>query len=147
MTLFPNQIMAKLAQLDPTACIRYRSSFKETDPRVWYVDLGRIVVSSERGGFNSHLHGTDGPTPDIALYKTWEAILEFFRTYPEGFFLLFSCPPNVPIPGDTPQAWVRWDERQDDWVNVKPTAQSLQAHHIPADRIVSYTDHALASRR
>jgi hypothetical protein len=134
-------------KLNKNVSLRYRDTFRDDDPRVWYVDQSRVVLSLTLGGFSNMIFNADGPTPDIALHRMWQAVLDYFNSNADAFFLLYSCPSNVPIPGDTPQAWVRWDDERDTWIDVIPTEQALRAHKIPTDRVVSYKHHIFAGSR
>lgn len=79
----------------------------------------------------------NGSTPEQALERMWDTVIRRSGN-PEVFFLKYSCPPNVSIPGDDPQVWVRWSAERDDWMDIEPTAEMLRLRGIPADRIHPY---------
>lgn len=130
-------ILTRLMRLDRRACPRLRAAFCP-GPSRWYVDCGRIVLAGPQGGFCS-LFG-NGETPQVALLDTWKKILENLRIH--GWFLLiYACPPNVSIPGDDPQVWVRWNAELDDWEDVSPLPELLELRAVPRERIRSYQEH------
>lgn len=147
IALYPSaseQIMERLMRLDPGACVRMRDTFAP-GPNRWYVSPGRVAVTSTNGN-GLYFPGQSGDSPESAIIKTWEEIMEIARN-PEKFFLRYNCAGNVPIPGDDPRAWVRWSETKDDWEDVEPTAEQLAVHGTPADRVHSYAEQRRIDRR
>jgi hypothetical protein len=146
ITLYPSaaeQVMERLMRLDRRACVRMRDTFPP-GPSRWYVWSGHIQVTGATGG--GYAPGESGDSPESAIIRTWGQIMAITDD-PGTFFLRFNCQDNVPIPGDDPQVWVRWDEETDDWVDVKPTAEMLAAHCVPADRVRSYAEQRYLDRQ
>lgn len=136
-------VLTRLLRLSREACPRLRAGFPP-GPSRWYVDSGPVTVTGPSGG--GFCPWGNGATPEEALRAVWEFILQNLAS-PERFLLIYSCPPNVPIPGDGPQVWVRWNAERDDWEDVPPTPEMLKAWGIPPDRIRSYREHRCLQRR
>ena len=145
ITLYPSaceQIMERLMRLDKWACVRMRDSFPP-GPSRWYVSPGRVQVTSAGGG--GYAPGRSGDSPESAIIGTWEEIMAIADN-PDAFFLRFNCQNNVPIPGDDPQVWVRWNRDKDNWEDAKPTSEMLAIRGIPADRVRSYAEQRCLDR-
>lgn len=139
MSLSVDDIMRRFDALCPQPpSIKFRPTFKADDSRRWYVCLPRVQWIGSDGSSSSLVHGFDGPTPEAAVRNAWATTVDYAVKRPNGFFGLFTCPDNVPIPGDTPQAWVRLSLGRLEWQNVVPTPLLLERHRIPADRIFPY---------
>ncbi|MEK7632414.1 MAG: hypothetical protein AAB473_01335 [Patescibacteria group bacterium] len=139
-------IMRRLMQLDHGTCIRYRNTFSTDDPRRWYVSIPNCTASHPNGGFGSMGWG-DGPTPQAALQASWKSVITHMTNDPRNFLLRYTCPNNVPIPGDTPQAWVRWSIEHEEWIDVEPTPEALGTRRIPRDRVLPYNSAEIQSER
>ena len=126
--------------------IRFRHTLHHNDDRRWYVELPGVVWAFAEGAFLTLVHGFEGPTPDDALTNAWTKLMETQIEQPLNFLMLYTCPSNVPIPGNTPQAWVRWNIEREEWEDVVPTAETLEAWGIPADRIFPYNSFEIHSR-
>jgi hypothetical protein len=95
------------------------------------------VTNVKRGGCDAP--GADGDSPTNAILNTWKQIMELSKSE-EKFFLRYNCPSNVPIPGNDPQVWVRWNAATDDWEDVTPTPEMLAIRSTPADRVRTYSE-------
>jgi len=82
----------------------------------WFVFLSCVVVSSVRGGGLRSFH-KDGATPEEAIQNTWQSILAL-TSDPDYALMRFNCRPNVSIPGEEPQVWVRWNGDLSNWEDV-----------------------------
>jgi hypothetical protein len=135
----PSQIMKTLMQLNPGICLKYRDTFEDDDPRVWYVSMSRVDWQHARSGnqYAPLVEGFDGPTPDIALHNAWTTLMEYLKDQ-DCFLRVISCPSDVPIPGDDPQSWVTWDFKNREWVDVVPTWGMLNANNAPEGRVIPY---------
>lgn len=134
-TLTYEEMLERLMRLDrDEIAIRMRLEFPPGDRR-WYLWSGRLQVTCTIGG--GWAPSADGSTPQEAVINTWNDLMQEFQN-PDRFLVRYNCASNVPIPGDEPQVWVRWDNQQDDWVDVPPTPEMLSHHRIPADRIKLY---------
>lgn len=138
MTAEAEAILERLMRLDPRACVRIRPNFP-SGPSRWYVDLGSVVAAhlAVRGWSDFF---KDGRTPEEALENIWRAIIAKSDQAGSFFLRYGDCKPDEPIPGAGPQAWVRWSQEVNDWVDVPPTTEALAKRNIPADRIRSYRD-------
>ena len=141
--IFEGMLLERIMRLDKRACIRIRRDFSSDSQRRWYLDMGSVVICSPTvGGWCSITNG--GATPEEAILDAWKLILT--NSTQDRFFLRYHCEPSENVPGNGPQVWVRWSQEKDDWEDYAPTEQALIAHHIPADRIRPYADHARGER-
>lgn len=142
MALSVDDIMRRFCALCPRSPgIQFRPTFKSDDSRRWYVELPRVSWVSEprdAGGSNLPDFEYSGATPEEALFNMWESMIHYMARHPTGFLLLYTCPDNVSIPGDTPQAWVRWSIAREQWEDVTPTPELLAARNVPNGRIYPY---------
>ncbi len=145
-----NQIMVELMKVSWRTSLKFRDTFyrdNQNDSRIWYVELGPVVLSSlEVNSWSNDIALEGGPTSGAALMAMWNAVKKMSLD-PNKFFLLYSCPPDAVIPGDMPQAWVRRNLTGDCWEDVEPTEKALRIHGIPRDRLVSYKHHLFQFRR
>lgn len=149
MPLSIDDIMRRFDAVCPQSpSIKFRPTLKPDDPRRWYMDLPRVSWIPVSGAGSGALcdFDDDGPTPEDALRNMWAATIRFMTRCPEGFMQLCTCPDNVPIPGDTPQAWVRWNIGREQWEDVVPTPSLLAAMRVPADRIFPYNSWEIRGR-
>lgn len=135
-----DDIMSHLQHLSKDACVRTRPGFHHGSSK-WYVDIPRIVVTSlNHPSFSNFVNDSNGATPQEAIINTWNFILKISLD-PNRFLMFYYCPPNVPIPGNDPQVWVRWSEVKCDWEDVSPTPKSLADRGITAYRILPLAEH------
>ena len=134
MTKTLEEIMERLMRLDRIGvCIHMRDSFPP-GPHRWYIEAGRVSVSSLTSGGYCFSWG-EGATPEEAAQNIWMNIIS---RPPDSIFIRYNCESNVLIPGKEPQVWVRWNDAIDDWEDVVPTGSALAKHGITRDRIRTY---------
>lgn len=104
-------------------------------PSKWHVILSGVVVGGiHRGGFSSSIT-TDcdsGATPEDAIRNVWNGVLKLAKNE-ELALVRFNCPANVPIPGEDPQVWVRWNSELDDW-------EDAPVKGLPAEMLRPYKE-------
>ena len=99
--------------------VKVRPDFS-SGPGKWHVYLSRVFTGSiESGGSFSGItvDCNSGATPEAAIRNVWQAVLSLEKSEKIAIVRL-NCPSNVPIPGDEPQVWVRWNSGLDDWEDV-----------------------------
>jgi hypothetical protein len=114
--------------------VRIRPDFP-TGPAKWYVYLSNVVTASiYAGGFCSSITNDcdSGATPEDAIRNVWKAILKLEKNT-QTALMRCNCAPNVPMPGEEPQVWVRWNSAIDDWVDVL-------VERLPPEKIRTYAD-------
>jgi hypothetical protein len=130
------EIMERLMRLCRRTSINMRDSFPP-GPNRWYISQS-VHVTAFTGGYASFGAHQSGSSPEEAAEKYWAEITGVQS--PDFFLCRTTCKPDVNIPGDTPQVWVRWNHTIDDWEDVLPTEESLKKLGIPADRIIPWKE-------
>jgi hypothetical protein len=111
-----------------------RDSFPPGPDR-WLISQS-VYITGPNGGYCPLGVHNSGSSPEEAAEKYWAQITSVQG--PDSFLCRITCKPDVFIPGNTPQVWVRWDQTIDDWKDVVPTAEILKHLNIPAERVVPY---------
>lgn len=128
------QIMERLMRLDRNTSIGMRDSFPP-GPNRWYISQS-VYLTGFTGGYCTPGVHQSGSSPEEAAEKYWAQITSVQES--DRFLCRITCKPDVNIPGDTPQVWVRWNQAIDDWEDVPPTEESLRKLGIPAVRIIPW---------
>jgi hypothetical protein len=105
--------------------------------------MGNVMITTLINGGYCPPDG-DGSTPEEAAQNLWKEITGLYA--PDFFLVRYNCKSDVPIPGDEPQVWVRWNSAKDDWENVAPTVAALAKHSIDANRIRTYQEQKAIDR-
>jgi hypothetical protein len=130
------EIMERLMRLDRRGTrISMRDSFPP-GPNRWYITQSVYITGFKYGGFYPLSVSQSGSSPEEAAEKYWKEITNVQDS--NRFLCRITCKSDVPIPGDTPQIWVRWNQAKDDWEDVIPTAEALGNHCIPPERVIPY---------
>jgi len=127
------EIFSKLKEIDSEVCIRMHSNAAE----LWYLDFRNTMF----GGFTEHSENiaSSGQTTEDLLLSFWKRLTADHTQNPNHFLVVYAHPDGPPINGHS-QAWVRWDEKQKDWIDVEPTKEALKTHNIARGSILSYMD-------
>ena len=128
------QIMEYLMRLDIKTSIRMRDSFPP-GPRRWYISQS-VYLSGFTGGYCLLGNYGSGSSPKEAIEKYWDEIIKLRQE--DRFLCRITCKPDVNIPGDSPQVWVRWNHVINNWEDVSPTEESLKVLGIPSGRIIPW---------
>jgi len=137
-TLSTEEMMDRMARIcrRRNCSLRTRPDFP-SGPSKWYVVLSGVDVSfPNTGGSISSITGNcdSGSTPEEAVRNVWQGILAL-ENDKECALRRYNCPDNVPIPGEDPQVWVRWNSQKDDWEDV-PVSPSI----VPPEKLRTYKD-------
>lgn len=127
------EIMERLMRLDRRTSIGMRDSFPP-GPNRWYVSQS-VYLTGFTGGYCPLSVHQSGSSPEEAVEKYWSVITNVQLPH---FLCRITCKPDVNIPGDSPQVWVCWNRRIDDWEDVFPTNESLRILGIDAGRIIPW---------
>jgi len=129
------EIMERLMRLDRSGTsIHMRDSFPP-GPNRWFISQS-VYLTGFSGGYCPLGVHESGSSPEEAAEKYWAEITRVQD--PDTFLCRITCKSDVPIPGETPRVWVRWNQAMDDWEDVAPTAEALKKLNIPAERIRPY---------
>lgn len=131
-------IMEKLVLLDPDARICYRGGTSARSSDNWCVEMPRIM-----GGSVSHNRlrcltaAFTGETPVGAICNAWRTIS---INYSGGSRILVRCNRMIAGkgPGSTDQAWVQWNDKEKNWVDVKPTKKAANIHSISPTSVIPF---------
>lgn len=136
-TLTIEGIMDRLSRIcrHQKCCVTVRPKFP-SGPGKWYVSLSGVDVAFMRGGSTSCITADcdSGATPEDAIRNVWNGVLALANNQTCAL-RRYNCPSNVPLPGDEPQVWVRWNSQLDDWVDVQPP-ESV----VPTEKLRSYKE-------
>jgi len=131
-----DEIMDRLSRIcyKRDCCVRTRPDFLP-GPMKWYVSLSNIVVGNiEAGGACSSItqNCDSGSNPEEAIRNVWQGVLNLAKSNKVAL-MRFNCPSDVPVPGDEPQVWIRWNVELDDWEDVP-------VRRLSSDKLRAYRD-------
>ena len=138
------KVMTQLAKIDRGVSVCFRPEFPAGDVRRWYLYLPHLFSGSELDReYGPLVSGFERFYAEKAVVNGWCCLCSMFRDSKHALLVRVTCPRDVSVPGNTPQAWIRWNCDKNNWEDVVPTEKALRVHNIPEGRVVPYLDHRI----